>query len=299
MQGSEVKHGASHSGLFITLLPWWCGECSQCTDHSSFLPSRSKGSMGNKALSHDSVFIFESAPGSVTGDVLSQENIPGRVKTLQVRASSLISSDAFCQLFPRKVCCLIPLLCALGFCWLKRPRPNLLLLDLFCLLEAEFLSSPSAFSLPRSHSVWCESSSWTLGNFPFCVHFNGIYVLYFIATAFGLRPFINTVVCSSHCYSLNIICVTLFGSSGSDVFTIHGSTRGCVSVWDDGYVRMLWQLYLYSFVFDLCQQKILISAGSFPSSKAVLNPPWQLPYELLILLMHFINCPAWSTQIKV
>uniref|UniRef100_A0A8C0B7H9 Uncharacterized protein n=1 Tax=Buteo japonicus TaxID=224669 RepID=A0A8C0B7H9_9AVES len=40
--------------------------------------------MGNKALSHDSVFIFESAPGSVAGDTLSQENIPGRVKTLQI-----------------------------------------------------------------------------------------------------------------------------------------------------------------------------------------------------------------------
>uniref|UniRef100_A0A8C3QTH9 DUF4592 domain-containing protein n=1 Tax=Cyanoderma ruficeps TaxID=181631 RepID=A0A8C3QTH9_9PASS len=44
-----------------------------------------KGSMGNKALSHDSVFIFESAPGNVTDDVLSQENIPGRVKTLQLQ----------------------------------------------------------------------------------------------------------------------------------------------------------------------------------------------------------------------
>ncbi|XP_066038129.1 acrosomal protein KIAA1210 homolog isoform X2 [Chamaea fasciata] len=44
-----------------------------------------KGSMGNKALSHDSVFILESAPGNVTGDVLSQENIPGRVKTLQLQ----------------------------------------------------------------------------------------------------------------------------------------------------------------------------------------------------------------------
>uniref|UniRef100_A0A8C3VER2 Uncharacterized protein n=1 Tax=Catharus ustulatus TaxID=91951 RepID=A0A8C3VER2_CATUS len=50
--------------------------------------------MGNKALSHDSVFIFESAPGNVTGDVLSQENLPGRVKTLQVRTSSLIMSKA-------------------------------------------------------------------------------------------------------------------------------------------------------------------------------------------------------------
>ncbi|XP_054695398.1 acrosomal protein KIAA1210 homolog isoform X2 [Grus americana] len=44
-----------------------------------------KGSMGNKALSHDSVFIFESAPGSVAGDMSSQENIPGRVKTLQLQ----------------------------------------------------------------------------------------------------------------------------------------------------------------------------------------------------------------------
>ncbi|XP_068813755.1 acrosomal protein KIAA1210 homolog isoform X10 [Struthio camelus] len=41
--------------------------------------------MGNKALSHDSVFIFESAPGSVAGDTSSQENIPGRVKTLQLQ----------------------------------------------------------------------------------------------------------------------------------------------------------------------------------------------------------------------
>ncbi|XP_059715289.1 acrosomal protein KIAA1210 homolog isoform X2 [Haemorhous mexicanus] len=44
-----------------------------------------KGSMGNKALSHDSVFILESAPGNVTGHVLSQENRPGRVKALQLQ----------------------------------------------------------------------------------------------------------------------------------------------------------------------------------------------------------------------
>ncbi|XP_075291864.1 acrosomal protein KIAA1210 homolog isoform X2 [Opisthocomus hoazin] len=44
-----------------------------------------KGSMGNKALSHDSVFIFESASGNVAGDMLPQENIPGRVKTLQLQ----------------------------------------------------------------------------------------------------------------------------------------------------------------------------------------------------------------------
>ncbi|KAM9538100.1 acrosomal protein KIAA1210 homolog isoform 2-T2 [Guaruba guarouba] len=44
-----------------------------------------KGSMGNKALSHDSVFIFESAAGNVAGDLLSQEDIHGRVKTLQLQ----------------------------------------------------------------------------------------------------------------------------------------------------------------------------------------------------------------------
>ncbi|KAM8800004.1 acrosomal protein KIAA1210 homolog [Eudromia elegans] len=44
-----------------------------------------KGSMGSKALSHDSVFILESSPGSVPGDTASQENIPGRVKALQLQ----------------------------------------------------------------------------------------------------------------------------------------------------------------------------------------------------------------------
>ncbi|XP_068268084.1 acrosomal protein KIAA1210 homolog isoform X2 [Nyctibius grandis] len=49
-----------------------------------------KASMGNKALSHDSVFIFESAPGNVAGDMLSQENISGRVKTLQLQLQQTI-----------------------------------------------------------------------------------------------------------------------------------------------------------------------------------------------------------------
>ncbi|XP_010225801.1 PREDICTED: uncharacterized protein LOC104580051 [Tinamus guttatus] len=44
-----------------------------------------KGNMGSKALSHDSVFILESSPGSVAGDTASQENIPGRVKALQLQ----------------------------------------------------------------------------------------------------------------------------------------------------------------------------------------------------------------------
>uniref|UniRef100_A0A8C8R7G4 DUF4592 domain-containing protein n=1 Tax=Pelusios castaneus TaxID=367368 RepID=A0A8C8R7G4_9SAUR len=52
--------------------------------HSPAEPG-SKGSMGNKALSHDSVFIFESAPENTAGDVSSQENIPGKVKTLQLQ----------------------------------------------------------------------------------------------------------------------------------------------------------------------------------------------------------------------
>ncbi|XP_015716254.1 acrosomal protein KIAA1210 homolog isoform X2 [Coturnix japonica] len=44
-----------------------------------------KGNMGNKALSHDSVFIFESVSGSAAGDTSSQECIPGKVKTLQLQ----------------------------------------------------------------------------------------------------------------------------------------------------------------------------------------------------------------------
>ncbi|XP_037764757.1 acrosomal protein KIAA1210 homolog isoform X10 [Chelonia mydas] len=52
--------------------------------HSPTEPG-SKGSMGNKALSHDSVFIFESAPENTAGDMSSQENIPGKVKTLQLQ----------------------------------------------------------------------------------------------------------------------------------------------------------------------------------------------------------------------
>uniref|UniRef100_A0A8C3I6J7 KIAA1210 n=1 Tax=Chrysemys picta bellii TaxID=8478 RepID=A0A8C3I6J7_CHRPI len=52
--------------------------------HSPTEPG-SKGSMGNKALSHDSVFIFESTPENTAGDMSSQENIPGKVKTLQLQ----------------------------------------------------------------------------------------------------------------------------------------------------------------------------------------------------------------------
>ncbi|XP_015282533.1 PREDICTED: uncharacterized protein KIAA1210 homolog [Gekko japonicus] len=44
----------------------------------------SKGIMGNKALSHDSVFIFESPP-ETAGKTSSQENLPGKVKALQLQ----------------------------------------------------------------------------------------------------------------------------------------------------------------------------------------------------------------------
>lgn len=43
--------------------------------------------MGNKALSHDSVFIFESPPDTAS-KTSSQENLPGKVKALQVWRSS-------------------------------------------------------------------------------------------------------------------------------------------------------------------------------------------------------------------
>ncbi|KAJ7310469.1 hypothetical protein JRQ81_007389 [Phrynocephalus forsythii] len=44
----------------------------------------SKGCMGGKALSHDSVFISESLP-DVTNHTCSQENLPGKVKALQLQ----------------------------------------------------------------------------------------------------------------------------------------------------------------------------------------------------------------------
>ncbi|XP_061454840.1 acrosomal protein KIAA1210 homolog isoform X2 [Rhineura floridana] len=45
----------------------------------------SKGSMGNKALSHDSVFVFDSSSPDIVGKMSSQENLPGKVKALQLQ----------------------------------------------------------------------------------------------------------------------------------------------------------------------------------------------------------------------
>lgn len=39
---------------------------------------------------------------------------------------------------------------------------------------------------------------------------NGISIVYFIATTFGLRPFIYTVARPLHCYSLYIIYMLFF-----------------------------------------------------------------------------------------
>ncbi|XP_069723578.1 acrosomal protein KIAA1210 homolog isoform X2 [Phaenicophaeus curvirostris] len=74
---SNLKPSQSSSDVSISVL--------DATALQSPKEAGPKGSMGNKALSHDSVFIFESTPGSVASDVLSQENIPGRVKTLQLQ----------------------------------------------------------------------------------------------------------------------------------------------------------------------------------------------------------------------
>ncbi|KAM6354058.1 acrosomal protein KIAA1210 homolog isoform 2-T5 [Alca torda] len=74
---SNLKPSQSSSDVSISVL--------DTTALHSLKEAGPKGSMGNKALSHDSVFIFESAPGSVEGDMLSQENVPGRVKTLQLQ----------------------------------------------------------------------------------------------------------------------------------------------------------------------------------------------------------------------
>ncbi|XP_028923326.1 acrosomal protein KIAA1210 homolog isoform X3 [Ornithorhynchus anatinus] len=52
--------------------------------HSPAEPG-SKAIMGNKALSHDSVFILESGSENLPGDQTSQENLPGKVKALQLQ----------------------------------------------------------------------------------------------------------------------------------------------------------------------------------------------------------------------
>lgn len=148
--------------------------------------------MGNKALSHDSVFIFESVSGSAAGDTSSQECIPGRVKTLQVRTSF---SHSWCYL-PLAVSQETLLLVASAACCVDWSIQGRTALDLFCLLEAASLNSCGVFSLvqvpycaidvcPRvcelNLSLMSKSSS------------NGIPILYFIAAAFGLRPLICTV----------------------------------------------------------------------------------------------------------
>lgn len=269
----------------------WCGKCTQCTDHSPFLPSfpGPRVAWGTKPcpMTVSSFLSLHQEMWQVMSCL--RKTYLEEWKLCRWEHHPFISSAAFCQLSPGKVCCLILLLFVIGFCWLKY------------LSKAKFATFGSVLPL----GSWIFEQSWCfqpcpdlivcdvnpvhelLETFLIVSSSSGINVLYFIATAFGLRPFIYTVVHPLHCNSLNIICITLFGSSGSDVFTIHCSTSGCVSVWDDGYVRMLWQFYLYHYFFDLCQQKILYSAGSFPSSKAILNPPWQLPYELLIILLTF------------
>ncbi|XP_050820430.1 acrosomal protein KIAA1210 homolog isoform X3 [Gopherus flavomarginatus] len=74
---SNLKPSQSSSDVSIPVL-------DTIALHSPTEPG-SKGSMGNKALSHDSVFIFESAPENTADDMSSQENIPGKVKTLQLQ----------------------------------------------------------------------------------------------------------------------------------------------------------------------------------------------------------------------
>ncbi|XP_069468817.1 acrosomal protein KIAA1210-like isoform X2 [Ambystoma mexicanum] len=49
-----------------------------------------KGTMGNKALSHESVFISEPASENAASDGVSKENLPGKVKALQLQLESNI-----------------------------------------------------------------------------------------------------------------------------------------------------------------------------------------------------------------
>ncbi|RXM94900.1 Lysozyme g [Acipenser ruthenus] len=65
----------------------------------------SKGSMGNKALSHDSVFVSDK-PSSEANDglVSSQENIQGKVKSLQFQLQQAIRMDSPLAVTPGKKC---------------------------------------------------------------------------------------------------------------------------------------------------------------------------------------------------
>ncbi|XP_069068439.1 acrosomal protein KIAA1210 homolog isoform X1 [Pleurodeles waltl] len=62
----------------------------------------SKGSMGNKALSHDSVFISEPASENTTDDRLSQETTPGKVKALQLQLQANIRVGSSPQVIAKK-----------------------------------------------------------------------------------------------------------------------------------------------------------------------------------------------------
>uniref|UniRef100_G1N6V0 KIAA1210 n=1 Tax=Meleagris gallopavo TaxID=9103 RepID=G1N6V0_MELGA len=80
---ANTLHSPKEAGPWIVDLRTGRTKCDSTLITSQGL--QPKGNMGNKALSHDSVFIFESVSGSAAGDTSSQECIPGRVKTLQLQ----------------------------------------------------------------------------------------------------------------------------------------------------------------------------------------------------------------------
>lgn len=84
-------------------------------------------------------------------------------------------------------------------------------------------------------------------------------------------------------------CVILFGNSGCGVFTVHASASSCVSVWDDGYVSALLVTALFMSLFlpvsASKEYSILLDHFLFP--RHTLNSPWQLPYQLLVILIAF------------
>lgn len=58
----------------------------------SFYPRESRGTMGSRALSHDSIFFPESGQDSARPvRVFSQENVCDRIKALQVRVRLALS----------------------------------------------------------------------------------------------------------------------------------------------------------------------------------------------------------------
>lgn len=138
-------------------------------------------------------------------------------------------------------------------------KAELLCLDLFCLLAAASLNSCGVFSLvqvPYCATDVCPTVCELNPSLMSKSSSNGIPILYFIAAAFGLRPLICT---AERPFIYYFLWKVFFGVVGflfcflqfwlCFFSTVHVSTKGCASVWDDGYVRSLLTTALFISLF--------------------------------------------------